>query len=117
MDSKTALSANLEKAQSELDARGFDLLQEEFNYDMQCFEVFLANRASHATAVLHQKNLWNRKLLDESRTAADAWWERYVARLLISAEWLQRVSDVSSESLACSRVPSSGLRVRLGTVC
>ena len=78
-DSKTALASSLEKAQSELDARGFDLLQEEFNYDMQCFEVFLANRASHATAVLHQKNLWHRKLLDESRAAADAWWERYVA--------------------------------------
>ena len=76
---KSALACNLEKAKLEVDARGFELLQEEINYDMQCFEVYLANSASHSAAVHHQKNLWNRKLLDESRAAADAWWDRFVA--------------------------------------
>ncbi|CAE6968511.1 unnamed protein product [Symbiodinium sp. CCMP2456] len=74
---KGAASVNLDKAQMELDATTFALLKQEIEFDLQSFQVFLANTASHDSTVAHQKNLWRRKLHDEAMGAAEAYLDRH----------------------------------------
>ncbi|CAE7444301.1 unnamed protein product [Symbiodinium sp. CCMP2592] len=77
-ESKSAASFNLDHAQQAVDEKTFALLMQEMEFDMQAFAVYLANSQSHASAVEHQKNMWGKKLLDESRAAADAYLDHHV---------------------------------------
>ena len=83
-----ASSCNLDKAQQEVDLKTYELLKHEIEFDTQAFTVYLANSASHKSAVAHQQNLWQRKLLDEARAAADAFLDQHVT--CPSAERKQR---------------------------
>ena len=65
-----ASSCNLDKAQQEVDLKTYELLKHEIEFDTQAFTVYLANSASHKSAVAHQQNLWQRKLLAPAKVAA-----------------------------------------------
>ena len=75
-----ASTCNLDRAQQEVDLKTYELLKEEIDFDCQAFQVYLANAASHKSAISHQQNLWQRKLLDEARAAADAYLDQHAPR-------------------------------------
>ena len=82
-ETKSAAAFNLDHAQQAVDEKTFALLMQEIDFDMQAFAVYQANAQSHASSVAHQKNMWNKKLLDEARTAADAYLDHHVTCLIL----------------------------------
>lgn len=75
VDLGKASESDLGEAKAALDTAALHLLLNELSYDERCLQVHLQKLNNYKIRMVHQRDAWAKKKLDQAKTVIDRWWQ------------------------------------------